>query len=319
MITIIINVYNGEKHIKKCLDSIVNQTYKDLEILIINDGSTDNTLSICKSYKDKRIRIITKKSKNISLSRNIGLDNAKGEYIYFIDSDDYIDLDTIEYLYNLCKKYNTDIATCRCVDVYNYDYKKKEIKEKTKVITSEEILKKILLSTNREVAIWNKLIKRELIKDLRLYDRIITDTLYTYRLMFKTDEVAYSNQVKYYYFNHKKSYSHSKNENLERTIDMYNAYNERYLDVKKKYPNMIENNASILWLIPRKYLCKNKEITKFLDERNAKKLYKELFTLKVLKCDIGFKEKLKLILFRISPRLHNFVMNKYIKVVVDKK
>ena len=104
MISVIINVYNGERYIKKCLDSILNQTYKNLEILIVNDGSTDDTLKICKSYKDSRIRIINTKNKGLSLSRNVGLDNAKGEYLYFIDCDDYIEKDTLEYLYNLCIK-----------------------------------------------------------------------------------------------------------------------------------------------------------------------------------------------------------------------
>ena len=120
MISVIVNVFNGEKYIKKCLDSIINQTYKDLEILIIDDGSIDSTLSICKKYKDKRIRIISGKNIGISLSRNIGLDNARGDYLFFVDSDDYIEKDTIKYLYDNIKKYNLDMTTCKSVDVYDY-------------------------------------------------------------------------------------------------------------------------------------------------------------------------------------------------------
>ena len=80
LITVIINVYNGEKYIKKCLDSVIKQTYKNLEILIINDGSTDKTLNILKKYKDSRIRIINQDNIGLSLSRNVGIDNAKGKY-----------------------------------------------------------------------------------------------------------------------------------------------------------------------------------------------------------------------------------------------
>ena len=90
LISIIINVYNGEKYIKKCLDSVINQTYKNLEILIINDGSTDKTLEICKKYKDERIKIITTENQGLSFSRNVGIDNAGGEYLYFVDADDFI-------------------------------------------------------------------------------------------------------------------------------------------------------------------------------------------------------------------------------------
>ena len=126
LITIVINVYNREKYIKKCLDSIVNQTYKNLEILIVDDGSTDNTVKICKSYKDKRIRIISGKNTGISLARNVGIDNAKGNYLYYVDSDDFIELDTIEYLYKLIKKYNVDISTCVSKHIHNYNIKKED-------------------------------------------------------------------------------------------------------------------------------------------------------------------------------------------------
>ena len=122
LISVIINVYNGEKYINKCLDCIVNQTYSNLEILIINDGSNDKTLKLCKKYKDSRIKIITTKHLGLSLSRNVGLDKARGKYIYFIDVDDFIELDTIEYLYSLCIKYKASISTCRSLDVYNYVY-----------------------------------------------------------------------------------------------------------------------------------------------------------------------------------------------------
>ena len=318
MISIILPVFNSEKYIKRCLDSLVNQTYKDLEIIIINDGSTDNTLKICKGYNDDRIKIINKKCKNISLVRNVGLDIFKGDYVYFIDSDDYIEKDTIEYLYNLCESNNVSMATTKCLDIYNYDFKVKNDKEKITLLSSEDYMKRVLLSTNREVAIWNKLIKRDVIKDLRFYDRIITDILFTYRVVLNVDKVIFSNQIKYFYFNHGNSYSHSKNDNYDRIKDMYRAYLERYNDIKKIYPKMIENEASILWLIPRRYLSSNKDIIKYLNKNGAVKLFNKLFSFKVLKCNLGFKEKIKIVLFRISPKLHNMVMHNYIKRVVKR-
>ena len=124
LITIIINVYNGEKFIKKCLDCILNQTYKNLEVLIINDGSTDNTLKICESYIDNRIRIINQENKGVTIAKNVGIDNAKGKYLYFIDADDFIEKDTIEYLYNLIKNNNAEMATAKRKDIFDIERRK---------------------------------------------------------------------------------------------------------------------------------------------------------------------------------------------------
>ena len=174
LVTIVLNVYNCEKYVKKCLDSLIKQTYKNLEILIINDGSTDKSLEICEKYqkKDNRIRIITHENCGLSLSRNAGIDNAKGEYIYFIDSDDYIEKDTIEYLYNLCKKYDSKISTCDPIDIYDYNVKVKNKKEKIEIVSSIDYVKMILLSVKRTGTVWNKLIKKELFNSLNIIVKI---------------------------------------------------------------------------------------------------------------------------------------------------
>lgn len=91
LISVIVNAYNEEKHIKKCIDSIINQNYKNIEIIVVNDGSTDNTLNILNSYNEPRLKIISHENKGLSLSRNDGIDNAKGKYIYFLDADDFIE------------------------------------------------------------------------------------------------------------------------------------------------------------------------------------------------------------------------------------
>ena len=110
-VSIIIPVYNVEKYLKKCLDSVINQTYKDIEIICVNDGSKDGSENILKEYatKDSRIKIIEKKNGGLSSARNAGLDVASGEYCYFVDSDDWIELNTIEKL--------TDIILSNDVDV----------------------------------------------------------------------------------------------------------------------------------------------------------------------------------------------------------
>ena len=112
MVSIIIPVYNVSKYLRACLDSVINQTYKDLEIICINDGSTDDSLEILKEYssKDNRIIIIDKKNAGVSAARNDGIEKSSGEYLFCIDSDDYIDNDFIEVFYNNAKKNDSDLV-----------------------------------------------------------------------------------------------------------------------------------------------------------------------------------------------------------------
>ena len=314
LISIIINVYNGERFIKKCLDSVLKQTYSNLEILIVNDGSTDNTFKICESYTDKRIKIIITENLGLSMSRNVGLDNATGDYIYFVDADDYIELDALEYLYNLCKKYNTKIATCRSIDINNYNTKVEKSSENVKIIPNKEMLEKILLWDNRAEAIWNKLIKKELLKNLRFEDRIINDIAFTYKLVLNADNIAFSNQVKYYYFKHENSISNQKKEDFNRSIELYHVSLERYENIKKIYPEFTENKIGVIYIISRLYLRKNEKIIDYLNSCNAIDLFNKLFTLKLFKCKIGFREKIKLVLFRINPKIQKKIINKYLQI-----
>ncbi len=119
-ISVIIPIYNTEKHLRQCLDSIINQTLKEIEIICVNDESTDGSLDIVNEYaqKDERIKIINKKNNGAAAARNTGMDHAAGEYIGFVDSDDWIALDMYEKLYENAKSYNSDIVMCP-LKVYN--------------------------------------------------------------------------------------------------------------------------------------------------------------------------------------------------------
>ena len=125
-ISVILPVYNVEKYLRKCLDSVINQTYKNLEIILVNDGSTDNSGKICEEYalNDKRIKVIHKENGGISSARNAAIDIAKGQYITFIDSDDDVELDYIGYLYDILKKFNCKMSVCTHNIVKNTKIKK---------------------------------------------------------------------------------------------------------------------------------------------------------------------------------------------------
>lgn len=315
LITVIINVYNGEKFIKKCLDSIINQTYKNLEILIVNDGSTDNTLKEIKKYKDKRIKVITTKNQGLSFSRNTAIDNAKGEYLYFVDVDDFIEKDTIDYLYKLITDYDVKIATCDSLKIKNYDFRKVEKEEKVEVYTSEEMLKLNLLSIiNHSTCTWNKLYKKEIFNDNRFNNPIINDLSLTYKLFITAKKIVYSNQIKYYYLIHDTNVTLKKRENLDRLIGFYDTIIDKYNYIDKIYPNMYENKIGLLIDISVFYIRKNKEFHKYLKEKKAVKLYKKYYSLKIFKYKLSKKIKIELLLFRISPKLYKFFANIYLKI-----
>lgn len=312
LISVIINAYNVEKYIGKCLESIINQTYKNLEIIIINDGSTDNTLSICERYKDERIKIINQENMGLSKSRNIGIDNSNGKYLYFIDPDDFVENDVIEYLYSLIKKYNVSISTCLPLDIYDYNFKVKKKKEKVSLISSKDMIIKILLLLERAGTIWNKLIKKELFDNIRFEDRIINDVVVTYKIVLAVDKIAYSNQVKYYYLRHKDSILGKKK--AEHSIDLYKASLERYDYIKNIFPKLKENEICVNSIIMYLYLQENSKVQDFLKEQDAFKLFKKMFSFKILICKMKFRDKIKIILFRINPKLCKLCVNNYLKL-----
>ena len=162
LISIIVPVYNAEKYIDKCINSLINQTYKNIEIIIINDGSNDKSEKIIGKYKDKRIRYYKNKNQGIGKTRNFGIDKSEGEFMMFIDSDDYLDIETCELLYNKAKKDNLDIVVCDFYKIYD-EREKEEIKlEHFKNTTLKENPKLINIIN---LSPWNKIYKSSVIKD----------------------------------------------------------------------------------------------------------------------------------------------------------
>lgn len=162
-ITVIIAIYNASQYLRQCIDNILSQNFQDFELLLVNDGSTDSTGEICDEYakKDKRIRVFHEQHKGVAHARQIGLDNAKGEYILYIDADDVIELTLLNDLYQTVKIHDAELVICDYTELTNSGpvYRKQEPTSKTGIGLLEDILNGILYG-----ALWNKLIKTDCIR-----------------------------------------------------------------------------------------------------------------------------------------------------------
>lgn len=204
LISIIVPIYNVEKYLNKCIDSIINQTYKNIEIILINDGSEDNSGKICDKYakEDSRIKVIHKKNGGLSDARNVGIDASQGDYIAFIDSDDWVDLYMIERLYNLIIQHKADIVQGDYIEVYDEDNILKNItKEEINFYNSNQMLEYLYGEKYvKTVVVWNKLYKKELFDQIRFpKGRLHEDEFTTYKVIHRANTIIDSNLPVYYY------------------------------------------------------------------------------------------------------------------------
>ena len=203
MISIIIPFYNTEKYIEKCLSSIKAQTFSDYECLMIDDGSTDSSREIASKFLvDSRFKLLNKEHVGFPKAKNIGLDNAKGEYICFVDSDDFINEYYLEYLYKGLKESQSDICCCnfRCFT----DINTLKIKNSSQLIyiTKYADDKMIKLFSPCTTFMWNKIYKREVFNDVRFSNvEALSDTMVMYKL-FEKAKVCYISNVLIYYRRH---------------------------------------------------------------------------------------------------------------------
>lgn len=210
LISIIIPVYNVEKYLPRCLNSVINQTYENIEIIVVDDGSTDHSGQICDEYaeKDRRIEVIHKKNEGLSVARNEGIINASGKYLSFVDSDDYIALDYINYLFDLLIMAKADISICGYRKFYGNNVKHKEKKSKLIISNREKALFDLLYQREKLSPAWGKLFRKELFNHIKFPEgRIHEDIGIIYKIFFEASLIVYGNQEKYFYFQRENSIS----------------------------------------------------------------------------------------------------------------
>jgi len=238
MISIIVPIHNQEKYLKKCLDSIISQTYKNLEIILVIDNSNDDSLSICNEYAqiDNRICIIKVEYNDISSTRNAGVLNATGDIIGFVDPDDWIEEDMFEYLLKIKNYYDADIACCGKQEVL----KEEDILKQPNKIEVEEMngyhATEVLISENKiRSHLWNKIYDRKLFQGISFEEgRVYEDFLVMHKLFLKSKKVVFSNYIMYHYRQHPSSTLAKTN--IKKKLDGCHAAKVRYTDLIELYP-----------------------------------------------------------------------------------
>ena len=229
MISIIVPVYNVEPYLRKCLDSILDQTYRDLEILIIDDGSTDGSGAICDEYagKDDRIKVFHTENKGLSAARNLGLDNASGDWIGFVDSDDWIEPDMYEVLLRKAEETGADVVECGChIDYRATSYEHPAIQRAVSDIDAVESLIRGEIRTQ----VWNKIWRSHLFTDIRFPEgHSFEDVATTYKLVGNAT-VAGAVENSYHWMQRISSISQSHDQ--QNLIDYWLAHKQRYEDLK---------------------------------------------------------------------------------------
>lgn len=221
-VTIIMPIYNTGKYIKRCLDSIMRQSYENFELVIVNDGSTDNSEEIINeyinNYKDK-IKYYYKENEGVAIARNYGLDKAEGDYITFIDSDDYVDENMIEKMVNKALSYDYDLTICDLL----YVYEKKTIVGDSNIyedLNNKEQIKNNMV--NIIPAMCGKLIKRELFNNLRFKENIYYEDVEIYFRMYpKIDKIGILNEGLYFYIQREDSITYTYNERLYDIVNIW--------------------------------------------------------------------------------------------------
>lgn len=229
-ISIIVPIYNASKYLKKCLDSLVNQTKKELEFILINDGSTDDSESIIKSYNDSRIKYFKRSNHGIGKTRNFGISKSTGKYIMFLDSDDYLEVNACEVLYKKIDKEMLDLVVCDFYRVVNDS----KIIEKIASFKNTSLKDNPNLLLNVNLAPWNKIYRSDLIKNNNIKfieDLKYEDAPFVVLSLLKSKKIGKVDKTLVYYTIHEKSETTVRDErifDIIKIVDIIRSYFKDY-------------------------------------------------------------------------------------------
>lgn len=316
LVTIIVPVYNVEKYLDKCISTLCTQTYSNIQIILIDDGSTDESKKICKAWqlKDKRIMVLCEENKGQGSARNLGLNSAEGKYIVFVDSDDTVSNNYIETLYNLLIFNDADISCCNC-DQYdekgNY-YGKYWKNDGIRKLTGTEAIFSMWYQGIINIGPWGKMYRADLWKNVRFVERFGEDYATMHYIYEQASKVIYTYTPLYHYLIRMNSDIHSFNpkefQMLNTVQDTLKYASKNSALYKAALHKGIKVNFHILFQMPNddKYILEKKQIKRFI-KKNRKAVFGDR------RCDK--KTRLAIILsflgFKVEKNILKFIKEKH--------
>ena len=316
LVSIIVPIYNTEKYLRRCIESIIGQTLDNIEIILVDDGSNDGSSSICDEYyhKDKRIKVIHKENGGVSSARNKGIEVSTGRYIGFIDSDDWAESNMFEVLYKQAIKYDCDISVC---GVYESEYEK-DLCSEVFVYNKEDFCSEMFSGESFEGYTPNKLFKRSIIKNIRFREDIdiLEDLLFIYEILNSNNnmKMVYNTKKLYHYIKWNGSALHQ--EFTKKSYSSIEAFRYMYEDSLINYPaisnhifnryinqNVSEANRFV------KANCKEEEYLLTLRD-NIKSNYENIKK----NCNLSIKRKFTIWLINKNLDLYSFIYRTFIKL-----
>lgn len=313
LLSIIIPVYNVEQYLERCIESIINQTLKDLEIILVNDGSTDRSGEICERYanQDNRILVINKKNGGVSSARNVGLEIARGEWIAFVDSDDYIEKNMYEILYKNAIKYDVEVSSCffkylTADDTVLFNPTENHLKL-NKIFKGIEFLELLYIDSYTNglcVSMWNKIYKKKIFQQLRFpINTKYEDDEICHKIYLQDINVYCDTSGFYIYVQNLNSLSHM--EFKEKNLVFLEIINNRITSFNEASLENLKIQSLILYFnIVIEYYFKIKSIEKVFNFKMYKKLYKTYLLQYLFSQKFSNKDKIRWYLFLINPFLY---------------
>lgn len=314
LISVIVPVYNVEKYLNRCIDSILNQTFKQIEIILVNDGSTDNSGDICDEYAklDNRIIVIHKKNNGVSSARNRGIDVATGNWITFLDSDDYIEKEMYETLYKTAIKEEVDVCACffkyLTLDnrmLFKPTQEQLDVEGKYKSVEFFNLIYKDSYLNGICVSPGNKIYKKKLFNNLKFKTDIYEDDELFNRMYLQNINVFVLNKAFYVYVQNPNSLT-NKNFGEKNLVFIDILYERLNLLRKKKIYELYYHTVKLFCNITIEYYFRLNNKTKWKYKDIYKKVLKEALRIDT----ICFKDKIRFSIFYISPNLYNFLVCK---------
>ena len=311
-ISIIIPVYNVEKYIERCLDSVITQSYVNLEIILVDDGSTDRSGEICDRYavRDNRIKVIHAENAGLGEARNRGIRMVSGEYICFVDSDDWIEGDFCKELIEVAEKTQSNISICGYYECFEDNKTPKVFYENCFTKTGKEILHYTMTANGKywfNISVWNKLYKREIVSGLLFKSRVYEDIMYNVESLYRAGEISYVNKCLYNYRVNREGSIISKGFQ-RKTIEVEMKFKEERVEFFKK------NNEKELARDAEAVVIHDKLLyyafMKLSDEDYSEYIRKYKEDLRKARFIADKKTNIALLIFKCFPRLWTFIIKK---------